>query len=84
VHNRICLCVRVTRGYDFGAKCTRNCLATPPGPAGGAHDSAASDSLAEFREGRDGRGKRQGKGRARGYVKGRREDVREEDGGGKE
>jgi len=36
------------------------------------------DSLAEFREGRDGTGKRQGKGRARGYVKGRREDVREE------
>jgi len=35
--------------------------------------------------GRDGRGKRQGKRRARGYVKGRREDVREEkDGGGKE
>jgi len=34
---------------------------------------------------RDGREKRQGKGRARGYVKGRREDVREEkDGGGKE
>jgi len=31
------------------------------------------------------RGKWQGKGRARGYVKGRREDGREEkDGGGKE
>ena len=60
-------------------------LATPPGPAGGAHDSAASDSLTEFREGRDGRGKRQGKGRARGYLKGRRENVREEkDGAGME
>ena len=36
-------------------------------------------------EGRDGRGKRQGKGRARWYVKGRREDGREEkDGGGRE
>ena len=34
-----------------------------------------------FRGGRDSRGKRQGKGRARGYVKGRREDVREEKGG---
>ena len=55
----------------------------------GAH-SAAPDSLAECREGerwhqRDGTGKRQGKGRARGYAKGRREEVREEkDGGGKE
>jgi len=29
-------------------------------------------------EGRDGRGKWQGKGKARGYIKGRREDVREE------
>jgi len=76
------------RGCDFGAKCTRNCLAAGlcPYPLGVAH-SAAPDSLAEFRgwEGRDGRGKRQGKERERGYVKGRREDGREEkDGGGKE
>jgi len=35
----------------------------------GSH-SAAQDSLAEFRGGRDGRGKRHGKGRARGYIKG--------------
>jgi len=43
----------------------------------GSH-SAAPDSLAEFRGGRDGRGKRQAKGRARGYIKGRREDGSEE------
>jgi len=36
VHNRICLRVRVTRGCDFGAKCTRNCLAAGlrPDPLG--------------------------------------------------
>jgi len=50
VHKRIRLRVRVTRGCDFGAKFTRNCLAAAPGPAGGAH-SAAPDSLAEFRGG---------------------------------
>jgi len=53
------------RGYDFGAKCTRNCLSTPTGPTGGAHDSAASDSLTEFRGGerwqRKTAGQREGK-----------------------
>ena len=70
------------RGCDFGAKCTRNCLAATPGPAGEAH-GAAPDSLAGFRGGRDGRVKGQGKGRARGYIKGG-EDGREdkERGGG--
>jgi len=38
------------RGCDFGVKCTRNCFAAPPGPAGGAH-SIAPDSLAEFMRG---------------------------------
>jgi len=71
------------RGCDFGAKCTRNCLAATPGPAGEAH-GAAPDSLAGFRGGRDGRVKGQGKGRARGYIKGRREDGTEEKDGGKE
>ena len=41
--------------------------------AGGAHSA-----VPDLGEGRDGRGKRQGKGRARGYIKVRREDVREE------
>jgi len=31
---------RLTRGCAFGAKCTRNCLAAPPGPAGRAHNAA--------------------------------------------
>ena len=38
------------RGCDFGAKCTRNCLAALAGPSVGAH-SAVPDSLAEFRGG---------------------------------
>jgi len=51
-----------------------------PGPLGSSQ-SCPRIPRAEFREGRGGRGKRQGKGRARGYVKGRREDGREEKNG---
>jgi len=72
------------RGYDFGAKCTRNCLAAPPGPAGGAHDSAASDSLAEFRGGERWQRKTAGQREGERVLKGEKGGCEGREGWGRE